>query len=140
MRAHACEGLLPAYRLVVCCCHTRLPTTLHVPPSLRADYTFVLACNSDEHYCLQFPASPTAGEGESPPTLCLPRPEGCGAAGGTCCPLTGDTENGSQRCNAEGTLCLAPNATTIYGRWGRAGALPAAPGSRLPLQRAWHMR
>ncbi|KAL4445741.1 hypothetical protein ABPG77_008940 [Micractinium sp. CCAP 211/92] len=79
------------------------------------DYTFVLACNSDEHYCLQFPPSPTAGQGDSPPTLCLPRPEVCGAAAGSCCPLTGDTENGSQRCNDQDTLCLAPNSTTIYG-------------------------
>ncbi|KAL4425880.1 hypothetical protein ABPG75_009896 [Micractinium tetrahymenae] len=79
------------------------------------DYTSVLACNSDQHYCLEFPSSPTAGDGEASPSLCLPLPEDCGAAGGTCCPLTGDKENGSQRCNDEGTICLTPNSTTIYG-------------------------
>ncbi len=98
-------------------------------PPLRADYTFVLACNSDEHYCLQFPPSPTAGQGDSPPTLCLPRPEVCGAAAGSCCPLTGDTENGSQRCNDQDTLCLAPNSTTIYGRQERRGRCPCCPAA-----------
>lgn len=89
--------------------------SLALPPVPPADYTFVLTCKDDALYCLEFPPSPTAGGGASSPSLCLPLPPGCGAAGGACCPLTGDKDNRSQRCQEDGTICLAPNSTTIYG-------------------------
>ena len=81
---------------------------------LPAEYTFVSGCADDSLYCADFPNSDLDVDGE-PPSLCLPRPPGCGRAGGVCCPLTGNKTNGATRCVEENTLCLSPASESIFG-------------------------
>lgn len=78
------------------------------------EYTFVSGCADDSLYCADFPNSDLDVDGE-PPSLCLPRPPGCGRAGGVCCPLTGNKTNGATRCVEENTLCLSPASESIFG-------------------------
>ena len=95
---------------------------------------YVLGCNDDANYCIEFPPSPTATPGAPQPSLCLAKPEGCGAAGGACCPLTGDKQS-AKRCVEEGTLCLAPTSSgSIYGdlTYEMYLLLKAAPDTPLP--------
>ncbi|EFN57680.1 expressed protein, partial [Chlorella variabilis] len=99
------------------------------------EYKFVEICEGGDLYCLNFPSEDFdtsdggsfdgnssssgggsgGGDGGQPLSLCLPLPDGCGEAGGVCCPLTGNKTNGSLRCQADNSICMAPQSDTIYG-------------------------
>ena len=125
--------------------HTYAHTTIALPPPqapnrswrplLAAEYKFVEICEGGDLYCLNFPSEDFdtsdggsfdgnssssgggsgGGDGGQPLSLCLPLPDGCGEAGGVCCPLTGNKTNGSLRCQADNSICMAPQSDTIYG-------------------------
>eukprot|EP00887_Chlorella_sp_A99_P004747 scaffold4.g4747.t1 len=110
--------LLPLLLVLVSCGAPLRARELRVAASPDA-VSVGAVCADDTLFCQSFPADAAAalaaGSGNGsiallsytgPPVLCLPKPAGCGKAGGLCCPLTGDSTDPSTRCSDANTVCL----------------------------------